>query len=66
MCRQLEKLIAREKQEASTETSAETTVNHVNSLMRKKFSLEEACDMLDITVEQYLAVKKHLEENTSK
>lgn len=65
MCRQLEKLIAREKQEASTETSAETTVNHVNSLMRKN-SLEEACDMLDITVEQYLAAKKHLEENTSK
>ena len=66
MCEALEKLIAKEKQEASTETSAETTVNHVNSLMRKNHSLEEACDMLDITVEQYLAAKKHLGENVPK
>lgn len=64
MCEALEKLIAKNRMDEKAATSATDIVNHVNALTRKKHSLEEACDMLDIAVSEYFAAKKLLEENT--
>ena len=62
MCEALEKLISKEKQEASERASAKTLVNNIMALMSGGHSVEEACRMLHSTVDEYLAAKKLLEE----
>ncbi len=62
ICRQLENLIAKEKQKAL----AESLVDNINLLIGDGRSLEEACSILHSTVEKYLAAKKLLKENTAK
>lgn len=58
MCEALEKLISKEKQEAS----AKTLANNIMALISGGYSVEEACRMLHSTVDEYLAAKKLLEE----
>lgn len=54
MCKQLENLITEEKKK----TLAESLVDNINLLMGDGRSLEEACSILHLTAEKYLAAKK--------